>query len=112
VDDLVTGLLALLWSEVDGPVNLGASDEHSVLEVAHLVIRRTGSRSVLRHLRLAGSDEPSVAPPSIERARRLLDWEPPTRLEDGLEHAIRDLAARLGSGESARGARAPVFARL
>jgi dTDP-glucose 4,6-dehydratase len=112
VDDVVEGLLALLWSEIDGPVNLGSPGEHSVLEVAQVVIERTRSSSALRHLRHAGDDEAPLVPrPSSELAQRLLGWEPRTRLEVGLEHTVRDIASRLRSGETASGARAPAFVR-
>jgi len=110
VDDLVAGLVALLGSEVDGPVNLGAPDEHTVLEMAHHVIAHTHSSSTVLHLRLP-EDDPRVRRPSIERARRLLGWEPRTTLDEGIAHTVRDIAARLASGEPVSGAHAPVVAR-
>lgn len=105
VDDLVDGLLALLWSEIDGPVALDTPDEHSVLEVAELVIARTHSASALRQFQPAGED-PCVHRPPVECARRVPGWEPRTRLEDGLERTVRDIAARLGHREIVSGARA------
>jgi len=102
VDDLVSGLLALLWSDVEGPVNLGAPDEHTVLEMAHYVIQHTNSSSTILHLRLP-DDDPRVRRPSIERARLMLGWEPRTTLKQGIAHTVRDLAARLAAGEPANG---------
>src|SRR5436853_858329 len=43
VDDKVAGILALLDSAYVGPVNIGNPDEHTVLELAHLVLEVTGS---------------------------------------------------------------------
>ena len=102
VDDLVSGLQALLWSDVDGPVNLGAPDEHSVLEMAHYVIQHTNSSSAVLHLPLP-TDDPRVRRPSIERARHLLGWEPRTTLQQGIAHTARDLGERLRAGELMNG---------
>ena len=110
VSDLVAGLLALLGSDVEGPVNLGAPDEHTVLEMAHYVIAHTGSRSTVLHLRLP-EDDPRVRRPSIDRARRLLGWEPRIGLDEGIGHTVRDIAARLESGESVNGAHTAAFGR-
>src|ERR1019366_2973598 len=49
VDDLVAGLLALLDSDVTGPVNLGNPTELTVLELAHRVLAATGSSSSIVH---------------------------------------------------------------
>jgi dTDP-glucose 4,6-dehydratase len=99
VNDLVTGLLALLWSDVEGPVNLGAPDELSVLKMAHLAIRHTGSSSTILHLPPPG-EGPDGLCPSIERARVRLGWEPRTTLRQGIANTVLDLAERLEVGES------------
>ena len=99
VNDLVTGLLSLLWSDVEGPINLGAPDEISVLETARLVIRLTGSSSTILHLPPPG-DGPDDLCPAIERARVLLGWEPTTPLRRGVAHTVLDYAERLEAGES------------
>jgi len=45
VDDEVRGVLALLASDWSGPMNIGNPDEHTVLELAKLVLEVTGSAS-------------------------------------------------------------------
>jgi len=87
VDDLVKGFIAMLGTDVLGPVNLGSPSELTVLDIAALVIRLTGSSSELVHLPLP-QDEPTRRRPDISRARELLGWEPSVTPEEGLEKTI------------------------
>src|SRR6187431_1831895 len=45
ISDLVTGILALMESSVNEPVNIGNPQELSIADMAHLIIRMTGSTS-------------------------------------------------------------------
>ena len=56
VSDEVRGLLALLDSEITGPVNIGNPVETTILELAKLIIDITGSTSTLVHLPLPQDD--------------------------------------------------------
>jgi UDP-glucuronate decarboxylase len=47
VDDTVDGLVRMMESAIEGPVNIGNPEEHTVLELAEIVLRLTGSRSRL-----------------------------------------------------------------
>ena len=100
VDDLVDGLVRLMECEEDaGPVNLGNPGEFTVLELAREVLRLTGSRSPLV-LRPLPSDDPQKRRPDIEKAKRLLGFEPRVPLAKGLEataSSIRAELERLGS---------------
>jgi len=89
VDDLVDGIVRMMQSPEDviGPVNLGNPDEFTMVELAQLVLEMTGSRSELRHGPLP-SDDPSRRCPDITRARTLLDWQPTTKLREGLKPTI------------------------
>jgi len=91
VDDEVAGLLALLDSDVVGPVNLGNPDERTVLELARLVLEATGSASPVEHLPPA-ADDPVRRCPDITLARRLLGWEPKVTLEEGLALTVEAFA--------------------
>ena len=68
VDDLVTGLLALLDSDCADPVNLGSDDERTVLDVAQLVLEVSGSSSGIVFTSRP-VDEPSRRCPDLTRAR-------------------------------------------
>jgi dTDP-glucose 4,6-dehydratase len=98
VEDEIRGLLALLDSEVVGPVNIGNPHEVTILELANLVLELTGSTSRTEHRRLP-TDDPVRRCPDISVARRELGWEPHIELEDGLARTIRAFEAA-GSGES------------
>lgn len=87
ISDLVEGIVRLLRSDYDGPVNLGNPNEMSVRDFAQTILRLTGSHSrvVLRPLPV---DDPKVRQPDITLARKLLSWEPKVSLEDGLRATI------------------------
>ena len=87
VDDTVEGLLRMMDAEVEGPLNIGNPTEHSVLELAELVLRLTGSRSSLVRRPLP-ADDPQRRRPDISRAGHHLDWRPSVGLEEGLKRTI------------------------
>jgi dTDP-glucose 4,6-dehydratase len=87
VDDLVRGILALLDSTETGPVNCGTEHEVSMLELARIIIRLTGSTSTVVHLSKA-PDDPERRRPDLTRARELLGYEPSVPPEDGLRRTI------------------------
>ena len=89
VDELVEGLIALMHAgpEVTGPINLGNPTEFSMLTLAELVRRLTGSHSEISHLGLP-TDDPRQRRPDISLAETVLGWTPKTRLEEGLISTI------------------------
>jgi dTDP-glucose 4,6-dehydratase len=87
VDDEVSGLLALIDSDVEGPVNIGSPSEVTMRELADVVLELTGSVSEIE-LRPLPADDPRVRRPDITRARELLGWEPTVSLRDGLARTI------------------------
>lgn len=112
VDDLVAGITALLLADPDktveertdkaeflikragsqretihDPVNIGNPRELTVIEIAKLILKLTGSKSELQRNPLP-VDDPKVRRPDIRRARMLLGWEPKVELEDALRKTI------------------------
>ncbi len=90
VDDLVEGMVRMMNSsdEFTGPVNIGNPGEFSMLELAEIIIRMTGSSSKIVHLPLPG-DDPKQRRPDISLAKEKLGgWEPKVTLEDGLKKTI------------------------
>jgi UDP-glucuronate decarboxylase len=96
VDDMIRGLTTLMNSapEVTGPINLGNPTETSVLALAELVLRLTGSRSKLV-LVPRREDDPVRRCPDITRASQMLSWSPTTSLEEGINKTIADFQRRL-----------------
>ena len=87
VDDLVRGLLAMLRSEAPGPINLGNPAELTVLQLATLVLRLTGSGSQIV-FRPLPEDDPTRRRPDVTRAKSILNWAPSVPPEEGLRRTI------------------------
>jgi dTDP-glucose 4,6-dehydratase len=87
VSDLVAGIIKLMNSKENDPVNIGNPHEMSIEEMARLIIRMTGSKSTIVFQPLP-TDDPKVRRPDITRARTLLGWEPKVTLEEGLTSTI------------------------
>lgn len=87
VDDLVEGIIRLLRSDRNEPVNVGNPHELSVLEFAETILRLTDSPSKIVFQPLP-VDDPKVRQPDISIARHVLGWEPQVSLEDGLDKTI------------------------
>jgi dTDP-glucose 4,6-dehydratase len=96
VDDEVRGIVALLDSDWVGPMNLGNPDEHTVLEVAKLVLEVTGSASPIEFHDLP-DDDPTRRRPDITLAGTVLGWSPQIDLRDGLERTYAWYRDRVGS---------------
>jgi dTDP-glucose 4,6-dehydratase len=87
IADLVDGIIRLMLSDVNDPVNIGNPREMTIEEIAHTIIRMTGSKSRVVYGPLP-TDDPKVRQPDITRARTLLGWEPTVPLEEGLVKTI------------------------
>ena len=78
ISDLVDGILRLMRSNVNDPVNIGNPTEMSIEQIARQIIAAVGSSSSVIHEDLP-IDDPKVRQPDITRARELLQWEPKIR---------------------------------
>jgi dTDP-glucose 4,6-dehydratase len=87
ISDLVDGIIRLMQSDENDPVNIGNPHELTIKEIAETIIRMTGASSRLVYQPLP-TDDPKVRKPDITRARTLLGWEPKVALEDGLTKTI------------------------
>ncbi|HLX10094.1 MAG TPA: UDP-glucuronic acid decarboxylase family protein, partial [Thermoanaerobaculia bacterium] len=83
ISDLVDGIIRLMLSGVNGPVNIGNPHEMTIEEMARTIIRMTGARSQIVYKPLP-TDDPKIRQPDITLARTLLQWEPRVALEEGL----------------------------
>lgn len=97
VDDLVRGFTALMDTPDDftGPVNIGNPGEFTMIELAELVLKLTGSKSKLAFKPLP-ADDPRQRKPDIALAKQNLGWEPKVPLEEGLRHTIDYFQSLLG----------------
>jgi len=95
ISDLVEGLYRLLRSSYNLPVNLGNPQEMTVLALAEIIKRMTGSTSPIEFKPLP-VDDPRVRQPDISRATKLLGWAPEVELEEGLTQTITYFRQKLG----------------
>ncbi|RNA30475.1 UDP-glucuronic acid decarboxylase 1-like [Brachionus plicatilis] len=87
IDDLVNGLVALMNSNYSKPVNLGNPDEFTIRDTA-LLIRDVVGNSNEVVVKEKMEDDPQRRKPDITVAKRELNWEPKTRLREGLMKTI------------------------
>jgi UDP-glucuronate decarboxylase len=97
VDDLVDGLIRLMDTDdsFTGPVNIGNPGEFTIRQLAEQVIELTGSKSTLVHKPLP-SDDPMQRQPDLTLARKHLNWEPSTALQQGLVKTIGYFEKKVG----------------
>ncbi|MDR7485169.1 MAG: SDR family oxidoreductase [Armatimonadota bacterium] len=124
LDDMIQGILAVLdlpsdrtpqqrvdreflqrsresEDSIHEPVNLGNPEERSVLEIAHLVLAATGSRSPLRFVPRP-VDDPRVRRPDTSRAQRLVGWRPTVTLEEGIRRTVAYFESQIGQQDIRR----------
>jgi len=87
IDDLVEGILRLMLSDYNLPLNLGNPGEFTIMQLLKLVLKLTGSKSKIVFKKLP-QDDPQQRQPDITKAKQLLGWKPIVPLEDGLERTI------------------------
>src|SRR6478735_465878 len=102
IDDLIDGIVrASQVDRLDGPVNLGNPTDHTVRQLASLVLELTGSKSALE-IHPLPSDDPKIRRPDISKARALLNFSPKVAIDEGLLATIADFRERSRSGETSR----------
>lgn len=99
IDDMVEGMVKMMNNEgTIGPVNLGNSGEFTVLELANMVRKLTGSSSNIIYKALP-PDDPVQRKPDISLAKEALGWRPLVGLEDGLLRSIEYFSSRKNANE-------------
>ncbi len=87
VSDLVDGIIRLMLSKENMPINIGNPAEMTIKQIAETIIEMTGSTSKIIYQPLP-EDDPKVRKPDITKARTLLGWEPKVELREGLTKTI------------------------
>jgi len=97
VSDLVDGLIRLMNTESDDihlPVNVGNPGEFTMKELTDEVGKATGREIKISYLPLP-QDDPKQRQPNIERAKKLLGWQPTVPLAEGLKKTVAYFAERI-----------------
>ncbi len=97
VDDLIEGIVRLLYSDEHLPVNLGNPVEMTILEFAKTINRLVGNPAgIVFKESQRGEGDPQRRQPDISRARERLGWEPKVSLEEGLLRTIPYFKKKMG----------------
>ena len=95
ITDLVDGIIKLMLSSENDPINIGNPVEMTIKQIAETIIKMTGSSSKIVYRPLP-TDDPKQRRPDITRARTLLGWEPKVQLEEGLIKTIAYFRTKVG----------------
>ncbi|MGB7219642.1 MAG: UDP-glucuronic acid decarboxylase family protein [Vicinamibacterales bacterium] len=106
ITDLVDGIIKLMLSNVNDPVNIGNPRETTIEEIARIIIKMTGATSKIVYKPLP-TDDPKVRQPDITRARTLLKWEPKVSLEQGLVTTIEYFRSKMAAMDRGTPATSP-----
>ena len=99
VDDLVDGIVKLLYSDEHFPVNIGNPIEMTILQFAEAINKITGNKAGIVYQENARSArDPQRRQPDITRANNILKWTPKVDLEEGIRRTIPFFKQKLGLG--------------
>ena len=87
IDDTILGIIKLLNSNYNLPVNIGNPEEFSINELSKIIKDIVCSKSKNIYLDLPEND-PKVRKPNIKLAQQILNWEPKIKLKEGLKKTI------------------------
>lgn len=97
ITDLVEGIVRLMGSQYQQPVNLGNPNEFTILELADEVEKLVGKK-LQREFKPLPSDDPKQRKPDITVAQRELGWEPVVQLQEGLRRTYEAFSGGAGNG--------------
>ncbi|MFA4966612.1 MAG: UDP-glucuronic acid decarboxylase family protein [Candidatus Margulisiibacteriota bacterium] len=87
VSDLVDGIFKMMQSKINTPVNLGNPGEFTMLELAEVVSKISGS-PLKYEFKPLPQDDPKQRRPDILKAKKELGWEPKIGLEEGIKKTL------------------------
>ncbi|MFX1323650.1 MAG: UDP-glucuronic acid decarboxylase family protein [Promethearchaeota archaeon] len=89
VVDEIEGILKMVYKDeaIGEVINLGNDREYTILELATIIkdLIKSNSKIVFKPLPI---DDPIRRCPNITKAKKILNWEPKTSLEDSLKKSI------------------------
>lgn len=87
VDDIVNGLMAMgvVEEAIGEAINLGSGSETRVIDMAKMVNELTGNQEGIAYAARRNWDAKTRLLSSIEKARKILDYNPKTTFKDGLK---------------------------
>ena len=91
IDDLIDGMIRMMdnQSRFSGPVNIGNPAEFTIKELAEKILELIPDSKSQLIFKPLPSDDPLQRKPNIDLAKKELNWQPKTNLEDGLIKTIQ-----------------------
>lgn len=92
VDDNILGLKAAMKSKVTTPMNLGNSEEFTMLELAEetlKIVNPVADPEFCIQYHELPVDDPKQRRPNITKIRRATGWEPKIKLKEGLKRTVK-----------------------
>ena len=96
VDDMIDGIVRLLYSNEHLPVNIGDQHEMTILQFAETINQITGNKAGITFVDARSIRDPQQRRPDITRARTILKWEPKVPLHEGIEKTIPYFKKKMG----------------
>ena len=87
VDDLIEGMIKLMDSKLNTPVNIGNPEEYKIIELANKIKNLVDPKLKITFLPLS-EDDPLKRKPDISKAINNLQWQPKINLDEGIKHTI------------------------
>jgi dTDP-glucose 4,6-dehydratase len=88
VSDMTDGSVTLSQSDVDDPVNIGAPDQRSTLNLGKVIREITDSAGDVTHKEQQPPQDPEIRRLDTAKARSELEWTPNASLHDGLRRSM------------------------
>ena len=93
IDDTVDGLIKLMdldssigsVDDISNPINIGSDTELSINELLDIISTEIPGKLCQVEYRPIDKDDPKIRKPDINRAKKLLNWEPTTDIFTGLQ---------------------------
>src|SRR3990167_1159090 len=96
VSDVASAFVALLHSDVQGPVNIASGEALPIKDFIHKVAQKLGRADLIRlGVKQISSAEPALLVANIQRLETEVKWRPEFNLETGLDHAIASWHSQL-----------------
>lgn len=88
IDDMINGLVKLINSNTNFPINIGnSSTEYTINEIANIINSKIGNKNNTINIELT-NDDPLMRNPQIDLAMQYLKWKPTITIEYGIEKTI------------------------
>jgi nucleoside-diphosphate-sugar epimerase len=89
VEDVASALIAILDSDLQGPVNVGSGQPTRLKDMILTIARALGREDLVELGALpVAEDDPPLVLADVGRLAEELGWRPDSSLDDGIEHTI------------------------